>query len=84
MWKRFQACMNYQGGKRRIVSRLLKHVPGPDKAPVFADAFLGGGSVSLFAKAKGYRVVCNDTAFRSVIVGRALIENNRVTLGKTT
>lgn len=36
--------------------------------------------MSLFAKARGYRVFCNDIAYRSEIVGRALIENDRVTL----
>jgi hypothetical protein len=44
------------------------------------DAFLGGGSVSLFGKARGYRVLCNDIALRGYIVGKALIENDRVTL----
>jgi hypothetical protein len=44
------------------------------------DAFLGGGSVSLFAKARGYRVICNDVALRALVVGRALIENDRVVL----
>lgn len=42
------------------------------------DCFLGGGSVSLAAKRMGFRVVCNDLAERSVIVGRALIANDRV------
>jgi adenine-specific DNA methylase len=41
----------------------------------FVDAFLGGGSVSLLAKHLGYRVLCNDLAERSAIVGRAVIEN---------
>jgi len=43
---------------------------------------MGGGSVSLFAKARGYRVIANDVALRGVIVGRALIENDRVTLAR--
>jgi len=42
----------------------------------FIDAFLGGGSVSLLAKVLGYKVICNDYALRSHIIGRALIENN--------
>jgi adenine-specific DNA methylase len=46
------------------------------------DAFLGGGSVSLWGKARGYRVLANDVALRSVIVGRALIENDQVRLTK--
>ena len=60
----------------------MRHIPPPDEAPVFVDAFLGGGSVSLFAKARGYRVICNDVALRSHIVGKALIENDRAVLGR--
>lgn len=62
------------------MGRIFKHVPKPEEAPVFVDAFLGGGSVSLFAKGRGYRVACNDIAQRSHIVGKALIENNHVRL----
>lgn len=76
MWSPFSSTMNYLGGKRRLVPEIFKHVPHSSKAPVFADAFLGGGSVSLFAKAKGYTVLCNDLAERSCIIGRALIEND--------
>ena len=72
----------YAGGKRRLLGQIFKHLPKPTEAPVFVDAFLGGGAVSLRAKARGYRVVCNDLAERSVIVGRALIENDRVTLSE--
>jgi 16S rRNA G966 N2-methylase RsmD len=82
MWKRLQALPPYFGGKRKLLGRIFKHLPGPTEAPVFIDAFLGGGSVSLFAKARGYRVLCNDIALRSVIVGKALIENDRVTLAR--
>jgi hypothetical protein len=38
--------------------------------------------VSLFAKRRGFRVIANDVADRSVIVGRALIENSSVRLSK--
>ena len=81
MWNRLGALPPYFGGKRKLLGQIIKHVPTPVEAPVFVDAFLGGGSVSLFAKARGYRVVCNDVALRSVIVGKALVENDRVTLG---
>lgn len=80
MMRMYEALPTYLGGKRRLVSRVFKHLPPPAQAPVFADAFLGGGSVSLYAKARGYAVRCNDIAERSVVVGRALIENDRVTL----
>jgi len=46
----------------------------------FLDGFLGGGSVSLYAKAQGLRIVAADIAERSIVVGRALIENSRVLL----
>jgi 16S rRNA G966 N2-methylase RsmD len=71
----------YLGGKRRLLGAIFREVPSPVEAPVFVDAFLGGGSVSLYAKARGYRVIANDVADRSVIVGKALIENDRVLLG---
>jgi adenine-specific DNA methylase len=52
----------------------------PGDTPILVDAFMGGGSVSLFGKARGYRVIANDIAFRSYIVGKAIIENDHVTL----
>jgi len=36
--------------------------------------------VSLYAKARGYRVVCNDVSQRSHIVGKALIDNSTAIL----
>jgi hypothetical protein len=44
------------------------------------DGFLGGGSVSLYAKAQGFRVVATDIAERAIVVGQSLIENTRVRL----
>ena len=82
MWSKLRALPPYFGGKRRLLGRIFKHVPKPHETPVFVDAFLGGGSVSLFAKGRGYRVVCNDIALRSYIVGKALIENNHVRLAR--
>jgi adenine-specific DNA methylase len=82
MRRRLAALPPYQGGKRRLLGQIFKHLPRPEEAPVFVDAFLGGGSVSLYAKARGYRVVCNDIALRSQIVGEALITNDHVTLGQ--
>jgi len=82
MWSRLKALPPYFGGKRRLLGRIFKHVPKPGEAPFFVDAFLGGGSVSLFAKGRGYRVVSNDIALRSHIVGKALIENNHVRLAR--
>jgi len=36
--------------------------------------------VSPYAKAKGYKVVSNDIAYRSLIIGKAIIANNSVKL----
>ncbi|RLE39456.1 hypothetical protein DRJ17_00720 [Candidatus Woesearchaeota archaeon] len=71
MWKGYEALPSYFGGKRKLARRILSYAEGK----VFIDAFLGGGSVSLLAKAKGFKVICNDIAERSRIVGKAIIEN---------
>lgn len=75
MWTKFEALPNYFGGKRRLIKDIFKRANKKDG--VFIDAFLGGGSVSLWAKAKGYKVISNDNAERSYIIGKALIENSR-------
>ncbi len=80
MLKMFRALPSYAGGKRRLLGAIFKSFPSPDEAPLFIDSFLGGGSVSLYAKARGYKVRCNDSAKRSHIVGKALIENSHVQL----
>jgi site-specific DNA-adenine methylase len=74
----FDALPAYYGGKRKLVKEIFKLAPPASDAPVFADAFMGGGSVSVMAKALGYKVMGNDIAERSYIVGKGLVENNRV------
>jgi hypothetical protein len=78
--KMFHSLPAYFGGKRRLLGALFRDLPGPADAPVFIDGFMGGGSVSLYAKARGYRVLCNDVAARSAIIGRALIANDHIKL----
>jgi adenine-specific DNA methylase len=75
----------YLGGKRRLcplifreIDRLVPRRTWRDLT--FLDGFLGGGSVSLYAKAQGFKVVATDIAMRSITIGRALIENSRVRL----
>ncbi len=75
------------GGKRRLcplifreVDRLLPRAEWPGR--VFLDGFLGGGSVSLYAKAQGFQVVATDIAWRAITVGKALIENSRVRMSR--
>ncbi len=78
MFSKFQSLPSYFGGKRKLVKQIFKPITKTDG--VFIDAFLGGGSVSLYAKAKGYKVISNDISFRSYIIGRAIIANNSVKL----
>ena len=76
----FQSLPPYHGGKRKLLGDIFRHLPLPQEAPTFVDCFLGGGAASLFAKARGFKVICNDVAERSYIVGRALIQNDHVRL----
>ncbi len=80
MFSKFKALPSYFGGKRKLVKYIFK--PIVKKEGTFIDAFLGGGSVSLYAKAKGYKVIANDIALRSCIIGNAIIANNTIELEK--
>ncbi len=80
-WPPFRALPAYVGGKRRLcplIFGLLSSVlPERDWPGLrFVDPFLGGGSVSLYAKARGCHVVANDLALRSVVIGQALLANS--------
>jgi len=82
MWS---ALPPYLGGKRRLCPLIFREidriVPRRRWSELtFLDAFLGGGSVSLYAKAQGFSVVATDIAERAIVIGRALIENSRVRL----
>jgi len=48
----------------------------------FLDGFLGGGSVSLYAKAQGFSVISTDIAMRSIVIGEGLIANSTARLTK--
>lgn len=81
----FDALPGYFGGKRKLAPMLMallaSQVPRFSWSSLtFVDAFLGAGSVSLLAKAYGFQVRCNDVAYRSALVGHALIANSIVTL----
>src|SRR5437867_8756158 len=82
MWS---ALYPYLGGKRRLCPLIFREIDRvvPRRlwsGLTFLDAFLGGGSVALGAKAQGFRVIATDIAERSIVVGQALIENTRVRL----
>ena len=79
--KMFDALLPYFGGKRKlcpvIFGLISKHIPRENwQSSVFVDAFLGSAAVSLYAKVQGFRVIANDIAERSVIAGKALLENS--------
>jgi len=67
----YSGLLSCLGGKRRLASLIVYHAQGP----VFADAFMGGGSVSLYAKAAGFHVLANDLSLRSGATGHGIIEN---------
>lgn len=71
MLQMYQALPSYFGGKRKLAAKIMNYAEGK----TFIDAFMGAGSVSLLAKARGFKVIANDIAERSGIVGRALITN---------
>jgi len=83
MWKGLPA---YIGGKRQLAPTIFGEIDRvlPRRlwrSLVFLDAFMGGASIALFAKAMGYKkVIGTDVALRSVVIGRALVANNRVRL----
>lgn len=84
----FNGLPPYPGGKRRlatwIFSHLAQHVPPSEWAQLtFLDAFLGGGAVSLYAKAQGFQQIhINDWSYRSQVVGQALLTNQSQRLSK--
>lgn len=81
----FQALPPYLGGKRRLAPTIFRELDRvlPREhwsGRTFLDGFLGGGSVSLYAKAQGFWVVSTDIAARSIVIGEALIANSTVRL----
>jgi len=76
----------YLGGKRRLCPTIFREIDQivPRRlwaGLTFLDGFLGGGSVSLYAKAQGFaHVTAVDLADRAIVVGQALIEDSRVKL----
>ena len=81
MWKGFSALPNYLGGKRRLCPVIFREIANiyPTRTwpgLTFLDPFMGGGSVSPYAKAQGFRVLANDLAWRSYLIGKGIVENN--------
>ncbi len=73
------------GGKRKLapvlMALLASHISRSSwPSLTFIDAFLGAGSISLLAKFHGFVVHSNDIAYRSALVGHALIANSSIML----
>jgi len=86
-WRGYQSLPPYFGGKRKLCPIIFREIAKVYPTSTWSrlrlvDPFLGGGAVSLYAKARGFGVLCGDLAERSVIVGKALIENDAVTLAE--
>jgi len=86
--KFFDALPPYLGGKRRlcplIFALVAEQIPRRNWSQLsWLDPFSGGGSVSLYAKAHGFRVIASDLSERAVLVSRALVENSQVRLRRS-
>jgi adenine-specific DNA-methyltransferase len=81
------ALMPHLGGKRRLAPLIFREidqiVPRRRWSELtLLDAFLGGGSISLYAKAQGFSVLATDIAERAIVSGKAIVENSRVRLAR--
>ena len=81
----FDALPAWLGGKRRLAPLIFalcdEELPRARWGDtVLLDPFSGGGAVSLYAKAQGFRVVASDVAVRSAVIARALVANSDVRL----
>lgn len=82
--KQLQALPTYFGSKRRLLawlnSTLVKALsPEHWKQATFIDLFMGGGAVSVWAKAQGFKqVIANDISNRSQILAQAFLTNTQV------
>jgi len=75
-----RACPSYFGGKSTMLREIFRCLPPPTSATVLVLPFSGGGSDSLFGKARGYQVIANDLARRAFVVLKAFIANGDVRL----
>jgi 16S rRNA G966 N2-methylase RsmD len=81
----FGALYPYLGGKRRLCPLVFREIDRVLPRRLWSgltllDGFSGGGAISLFAKAQGFRVVAVDIAERAHIVAQGLVANSRVRL----
>lgn len=81
----FGALYPYLGGKRRLCPLIFREIDRviPRRlwsGMTFLDGFSGGGAVSLYARASGFKVIAVDIAERARVIGDALTSNSRVRL----
>lgn len=69
--KIYGSTIPFLGGKRAMADVIASHFQGE----TLCDVFLGSGVISLKGKQLGMRVLANDIAYRSKIIGEALIKN---------
>jgi adenine-specific DNA methylase len=78
----------YFGGKRKLAPWIFSHLAnvvssGSWSKLTFIDAFLGGASISLMAKAYGFKeIYANDLAFRSKVLADAFLVNRKQKLSQ--
>lgn len=71
----------YQGSKRKIIPWLYNQIRDLEFETVL-DAFGGSSTVSYLFKMMGKSVTYNDNLRFNYLIGKALIENSKVTLNK--
>jgi adenine-specific DNA methylase len=71
--KIYEALPPMLGGKRRMVEVISSHFYGKS----LCDLFMGGASVSIKAKSMGMQIIGNDIAYRSYLIGEALVKNQK-------
>lgn len=69
--KIYEATIPFLGGKRKMADIIASHFQGE----TLCDVFMGSGVISLKGKTLGMRVLANDIARRSGIIGNSLIVN---------
>lgn len=70
--KIYDATIPFLGGKRKMANVIASHFQGE----TLCDVFMGSGVISLKGKQSGMRVLSNDIARRSEIIGNSLIANS--------
>lgn len=83
----FRALPPYLGGKRKLLKTIFKEIarhvdPQEWRRASFIDGFVGGGSVSIYAKAVFGEVLGNDYSDRSARIAHAVLCNNSMKILK--